>query len=306
MGRQWQHQLLHHSSVKTKHNSWPFSLKALRLYILLDLGRIQNTTSCFFFPTNHGQVSVKIKLGKYFWSLTIRPFSFEKGELFHRATSLFLLILSVWVFSPGLTPLLLELLNLEKVLILFSARIHKQKKKKEFITIWYTVKKFSNSGTVIKKKKKVYTFPASQLELPVMYCGSQLCFCLTHPICQEGLTTVDIHLEGVMRGRQGQRSISESLMSISHQSTGVWSLKESVAEFKWRILKPELTPYFSAANPLLYLFKMEAQLLWKSLGHVRLFLTSWITCPWTSPGQNTGVGSLPFSRGSSQPRERTL
>ena len=152
----------------------------------------------------------------------------------------------------------------------------------------------------------MYTFPASQLELPVMYCGSQLCFCLTHPICQEGLTTVDIHLEGVMRGRQGQRSISESLMSISHQSTGVWSLKESVAEFKWRILKPELTPYFSAANPLLYLFKMEAQLLWKSLGHVRLFLTSWITCPWTSPGQNTGVGSLPFSRGSSQPRERTL
>lgn len=129
MGRQWQHQLLHHSSVKTKHNSWPFSLKALRLYILLDLGRIQNTTSWFFFPTTHGQVSVKIKLGKYFWSLTIRPFSFEKGELFHRATSLFLLILSVWVFSPGLTPLLLELLNLEKVLILFSARIHKQKEK---------------------------------------------------------------------------------------------------------------------------------------------------------------------------------
>ena len=27
----------------------------------------------------------------------------------------------------------------------------------------------------------MYTFPASQLELPVMYCGSQLCFCLTHP-----------------------------------------------------------------------------------------------------------------------------
>ena len=206
----------------------------------------------FFFPTTHGQVSVKIKLGKYFWSLTIRPFSFEKGELFHRATSLFLLILSVWVFSPGLTPLLLELFNLEKVLILFSARIHKQKKKKEFISTWYTVKNFPTLEQWLKKKK-VYTFPASQLELPVMYCGSQLCFCLTHPICQEGLTTVDIHLEGVMRGRQGQRSISESLMSISHQSTGVWSLKESVAEFKWRILKPELTPYFSAANSFTYL-----------------------------------------------------
>ena len=27
--------------------------------------------------------------------------------------------------------------------------------------------------------------------------------------------------------------------------------------------------------------------------------------PWNSPGQNSGVGSLPFSRGSSQPRDRT-
>ena len=27
--------------------------------------------------------------------------------------------------------------------------------------------------------------------------------------------------------------------------------------------------------------------------------------PWNSPGQNTGVGSFPFSRGSSQPRART-
>ena len=27
--------------------------------------------------------------------------------------------------------------------------------------------------------------------------------------------------------------------------------------------------------------------------------------PWNSPGQNTGVGSLPISRGSSQPRDRT-
>ena len=27
--------------------------------------------------------------------------------------------------------------------------------------------------------------------------------------------------------------------------------------------------------------------------------------PWSSPGQNTGVGSFPFSRGSSQPRDRT-
>ena len=27
--------------------------------------------------------------------------------------------------------------------------------------------------------------------------------------------------------------------------------------------------------------------------------------PWNSPGQNTGVGSHPISRGSSQPRDRT-
>ena len=28
-------------------------------------------------------------------------------------------------------------------------------------------------------------------------------------------------------------------------------------------------------------------------------------CPWNSPGQNTGVFAFPFSRGSSQPRDRT-
>ena len=28
-------------------------------------------------------------------------------------------------------------------------------------------------------------------------------------------------------------------------------------------------------------------------------------CPWNSPGQNTGVGSLSLLRGSSQPRDRT-
>ena len=27
--------------------------------------------------------------------------------------------------------------------------------------------------------------------------------------------------------------------------------------------------------------------------------------PWNSPGQNTGVGSIPFSRGSSQPTDQT-
>ena len=30
------------------------------------------------------------------------------------------------------------------------------------------------------------------------------------------------------------------------------------------------------------------------------------TCPWNSPGQNTVVAAVPFSRGSSQPRSPTL
>ena len=34
-------------------------------------------------------------------------------------------------------------------------------------------------------------------------------------------------------------------------------------------------------------------------------LTSRLLCPWNSPGQNTGVGSHSFSRGSSQPRDWT-
>ena len=30
-----------------------------------------------------------------------------------------------------------------------------------------------------------------------------------------------------------------------------------------------------------------------------------LLCPWDSPGKNTGVGSISFSRGSSRPRDRT-
>ena len=42
------------------------------------------------------------------------------------------------------------------------------------------------------------------------------------------------------------------------------------------------------------------------LSCVWLFATPWtvparILCPWDSPGKKTGVGSVPFSRGSSQP-----
>ena len=38
---------------------------------------------------------------------------------------------------------------------------------------------------------------------------------------------------------------------------------------------------------------------WKSLSRV------WLFSPWNSSGQNTGVGTFPFSRGSSLPRDRT-
>ena len=40
---------------------------------------------------------------------------------------------------------------------------------------------------------------------------------------------------------------------------------------------------------------------WKLLSHVRLFATPWTMdycySPWNSPGQNTGVGSLPLLQG---------
>ena len=41
---------------------------------------------------------------------------------------------------------------------------------------------------------------------------------------------------------------------------------------------------------------------WKLLSHVQLFATLWAI---QSIGQNTGVGSIPFSRESSQPRDWT-
>ena len=44
---------------------------------------------------------------------------------------------------------------------------------------------------------------------------------------------------------------------------------------------------------------------WKLLSCVRLFATPWTIQSIGSPGQNTGVGSLSFSRGSSQPRDGT-
>ena len=48
-----------------------------------------------------------------------------------------------------------------------------------------------------------------------------------------------------------------------------------------------------------------------SLRHVQLFVTPWrlwltrLLCPWNSPGKNTGLVVMPFSRGYSWPRDWT-
>ena len=47
---------------------------------------------------------------------------------------------------------------------------------------------------------------------------------------------------------------------------------------------------------------LRSEVKWKLLSHVWLFVTPWTIKSWNSPGQNTGVGASPFSRGSSQPR----
>ena len=44
---------------------------------------------------------------------------------------------------------------------------------------------------------------------------------------------------------------------------------------------------------------------WKSLICVQHYVTPWTIQFMHPPGQNTGVGSLSLSRGSSQPRDRT-
>ena len=46
--------------------------------------------------------------------------------------------------------------------------------------------------------------------------------------------------------------------------------------------------------------RSHLQWKWKSLSRIQLF-----AIPWNSPGQNTGVGAFPFSRGSSQSRDLT-
>ena len=41
-----------------------------------------------------------------------------------------------------------------------------------------------------------------------------------------------------------------------------------------------------------------------SLGHYGSLLARFL-CPWNSPGKNTGMGAIPFSRGSFRPRDGT-
>ena len=56
-------------------------------------------------------------------------------------------------------------------------------------------------------------------------------------------------------------------------------------------------------SPWLFNFYAEWVSEWKSLSRVQLFVTPWT--PWSSPGQNTGVGSHSFSKGSSPSRDGT-
>ena len=55
---------------------------------------------------------------------------------------------------------------------------------------------------------------------------------------------------------------------------------------------------------------MQVACLLSLFSHGRLFATPWTIahqalCPWDSPGKNTGLGCMPCSRGSSQPRDWT-
>ena len=77
--------------------------------------------------------------------------------------------------------------------------------------------------------------------------------------------------------------------------------------FKWMLLVKGMLEWI-VASVLSSLFNCWPWLQrgcggwkWKPLSHVQLFATPW-TRPWNSPGQNTGVGSHCFPRGSSQCR----
>ena len=70
-----------------------------------------------------------------------------------------------------------------------------------------------------------------------------------------------------------------------------------------------ITPFLSIPIliyfEVMYLHLPRLEWKWKLLSCVQLFGTHGIFSPWNSPGQNTIMGTFPFSRGYSQPRDRT-
>ena len=59
----------------------------------------------------------------------------------------------------------------------------------------------------------------------------------------------------------------------------------------------------------IYIFWLSSQCVLSCISRVWLFvipktITCKLLCPWNSPGKNTGVGSIPFCRGSSWPRDQ--
>ena len=73
-----------------------------------------------------------------------------------------------------------------------------------------------------------------------------------------------------IRGRAISENITHTLKSYTTQ-TNRWYAQKLALYQQW----------FS-----------HLSLKWKSLSHVWLFATPWTVCPWNSPGQNTGVGTL--------------
>ena len=77
-------------------------------------------------------------------------------------------------------------------------------------------------------------------------------------------------------------------------ATWIKSLELLWVKEKYEILRTNCVVLYSQV------FMIWSEMKWSE----KLFATPW-NSPWNSPGQNTGVGSLSFSRGSSQPRDWT-
>ena len=61
--------------------------------------------------------------------------------------------------------------------------------------------------------------------------------------------------------------------------------------------------FCQSVSPFIYTMEVPSAPFWicalvcKLLGRVQLFATPWAVCPWNSPGQKTGVGSLSLLQG---------